>query len=104
MVTVFITYRVKQGVSREQYEEWSRRVDQPLASRQPGVLKYDIYYVQNGTDGADWADVMEVIQAESWDAWKAVNTYPEMVAAVQEWRDISQPETVRVVYGDKIAP
>jgi hypothetical protein len=104
MVTVFITYKLRAGVTREEYAEWSRRVDQPMASKQPGVLRYEIFYVENGTGGEDWCDVMEVIEAESWEAWKKVNTYPEMLAAVEEWRKISEPDSVRVVYGTKIDP
>ena len=37
-VKVLISYELADGVTREQYEQWSRDVDQPLASRQPGVL------------------------------------------------------------------
>ncbi len=35
MVTVIITYKLNEDVTREQYREWSRAVDQPMASRQP---------------------------------------------------------------------
>lgn len=104
MVNVFITYKLRPGVTREEYAEWSRRVDQPMARRQPGVRGYEIFRVDNGTEGEDWCDVMEVIEAESWEAWKKVNTYPEMLEAVEEWRQISVPESVRVVYGTKIEP
>jgi hypothetical protein len=104
MVKVFITYKLRPGVSREEYAAWSRRVDQPMATKQPGVFRYEIYQVVNGTDAEDWCDVMEVIEAESWDAWKKVNTYPDMLEAVEEWRQISIPESVRVVYGTQIEP
>ncbi|SRR6266511_3948049 len=104
MVKVFISYKLRQGVTSEEYAEWSRRVDQPMASRQPGVLRYEIYEVENGAEGEEWCDVMEVIEAESWGDWKKVNTYPEMLDAVEEWRKISQPDSVRVVYGAQIEP
>jgi hypothetical protein len=38
LVKVFITYTLNDDVTREQYREWSRTIDQPMASRQPGVL------------------------------------------------------------------
>src|SRR5438094_4605974 len=37
---VFITYKLRKGVSRDRYRRWSREVDQVVASRQPGVLSY----------------------------------------------------------------
>ena len=41
-VKVFISYDLAPGVTREQYDTWSKEVDQPLASRQPGVLADEI--------------------------------------------------------------
>jgi hypothetical protein len=103
-VTVWITYDIKEGVSPDEYRKWSRERDQPMASKQPGILSYEIFEVAGAEDREPWADVMEVITAEDWDAWLAVDQAPEMKEVVQEFWDICDPDSVRVLYGHKIEP
>lgn len=104
MVKVFITYRLNEDVTREQYREWSRTVDQPLASRQPGVLTYEIYEIAGAGSGDPPYDIVEVIEAESWAAWQAVNDQPEMKEAVEQFFQIAKRGSVSVTYGEKIEP
>jgi hypothetical protein len=103
-VTIWITYELKDGVSREEYRKWSREVDQPAASAQPGVRNYEIYEVEGTEEGEPWADVVEVIEADSWDAWMAVDKAPDMAKPVEEFWAICKPESVKVLYGKKIEP
>ncbi|HZQ03065.1 MAG TPA: hypothetical protein VFA88_03505 [Gaiellaceae bacterium] len=104
MVKVFITYRLNEEVTREQYRRWSREVDQPLASKQPGVLKYEIYEVTGAGTGEPGFDVIEVIEAESREAWEAVNERPEMKEAVAQFFAIAERGSVQVVYADRVDP
>src|SRR6188472_4103856 len=104
MVRVFITYELNEGVTREQYREWSRTVDQPLASRQPGVLSYEIYEIEGAGSGEPWCEIVEVIDAESWEAWQAVNDRPEMKEAVEQFFQIAKRGSVKVVYGQRVDP
>ena len=104
MVKVFITYRLNDDVTREHYRQWSREVDQPLASKQPGVLKYEIYEVTGAGTGEAGFDVIEVIEAESREAWEAVNERPEMKDAVEQFFAIAKRGSVQVVYADRVDP
>jgi hypothetical protein len=103
-VKVFISYDLADGVTREQYVQWSKQVDQPLASRQPGVLAYDIYWVEGVSAGDSPGQVIEVIEAESWEAWQKVNEYPEMKEAVASFFQIARKGTIRVSHGTLITP
>jgi hypothetical protein len=104
MVKVFITYNLNDDVTREQYRQWSRTVDQPMASRQPGVLKYEIYEIEGAGSGESPYDIIEVIDAESWEAWQAVNDQPEMKEAVEQFFQIAKRGSISVTYGQKIEP
>jgi len=104
LVTVFITYTLNDDVTREQYRQWSRAIDQPMASRQPGVLKYEIYEIEGAGSDERPYDIIEVIEAESWEAWKAVNDQPEMKEAVEQFFQIAKRGSVLVTYGRKIEP
>lgn len=101
-VKVFISYDLAPGVTREQYWKWSRETDQPLASRQPGVLAYEIFWIEGVATGDSPGQVIEVIEAESWEAWQKVNEYPEMKEAVASFFEIAQKGTIRVSHGTKI--
>lgn len=103
-VKVFISYDLADGVTREQYVQWSKQVDQPLASRQPGVLAYDIYWLEGVAAGDSPGQVIEVIEAESWEAWQKVNEYPEMQEAVASFFQIARKGTIRVSHGTLITP
>lgn len=103
-VTVFISYDLAPGVTKEHYVKWSKEVDQPLASRQPGVLAYEIYWIDGVSAGESPGQVIEVIEAESWEAWQKVNEYPEMQAAVASFFEIAKKGTIRVSHGTKIDP
>src|SRR5262245_47612132 len=106
VMKVFNTYKLNEDVTRQHYRERSRTVDQPLASRQPGVISYDIFEVEGaGGDGGDpFCDVVEVIEAESWEAWQAVNEQPEMKEAVDLFFAIAKRGSIQVVYGNRIDP
>lgn len=100
MVTVFITYRLKPGVTREEYNTWSIETDQPIASRQPGVHRYEIYEVAEGDD-APW-DYAEVIDADSRKAWEKVNGYPEMQPVAARFFELCDRASVQVTYSTKV--
>lgn len=102
MVKVFITYDLAPGVTRERYWEWSRTVDQPMTSRQPGVLKYEIFWIEGANEGEPWCQIVEAIEAESWEAWQRVNEIPEMTEAVEQFFEIADRDSIRVVYGTMI--
>jgi heme-degrading monooxygenase HmoA len=103
-ITVLITYRIRDGISREKYREWSRTRDQPMASKQPGILRYEIYESEGAEDGEPWTDIVEWIEAESWEAWLAVDERPEMKEVYGEFLDISEPGTVQTIYTRRIEP
>jgi hypothetical protein len=70
MVKIFNTYKLNDGITHEQCRQWSRDANQPIVSRQPGVLKYEVYEIE--------CDIVEVVEAESWEAWEAMNDQPEV--------------------------
>jgi hypothetical protein len=102
VVRVFITYKLNDGVTRDWYREWSRTVDQPMASKQPGVLSYEIYEIDGAGTGDPPYDIVEVIEAESWEAWQAVNDRPEMKEAVEQFFQVADRSSVSVAYGRQV--
>lgn len=102
MVQVFIRYKLQPGVSREEFNKWSREVDQVIAARQPGVRSYKIYEIEGAGTGEPDCDYVEDIEADSREAWEQVNGYPEMKEVVEGWLKLCDPDSVRVVYGKEV--
>ena len=103
MIKVFICYKLKSGVTREQYRTWSREVDQPMAGRRPGVLVYRVWEIEgSGTEHEPFCDVMEEIGVEAWADWEAVGTAPEMQEVIRSFFALADPNSLRVVYGGEV--
>lgn len=103
-VRVFITYKLKPTTTIEQYREWSRTMDQPIASKAPGVLRYEIFEVRGAGKGPIDFDIIEDIEAESWEAWLRVNTLDDLKPVVRRWLDLCDENSVRVHWGEKLEP
>lgn len=102
MTMVIITYNLAEGVSREQYREWSRTIDQVVGGRQPGISRYEVFEVDAAGVGEADTDVVEVIEVDSVEAWEKVNGYPEMRPVYESWLKIADPDSVKVLYGSVI--
>lgn len=102
MTMVIITYNLAEGVTREQYREWSRTVDQVIAGRQPGIRRYEVFEVEGAGVGEADTDVVEVIEADSVEAWEKVNGYPEMKPVYESWLELADPESVKLLYARSV--
>lgn len=102
MTMVIITYDLADGVTREQYREWSRTVDQVVGGSQPGIRRYEVFEVDDAGVGEVDCDIVEVIEADSIEAWEAVNGYPAMKPVYEQWLTIAKPESVKLLYASKV--
>lgn len=102
MTMVIITYDLAEGVTREQYREWSATVDQVVGGSQPGITRYEVFEMDRSTSGDIAYDILEVIEADSVEAWEKVNDYPEMKPVYEQWLKIANPDSVKLHYGSII--
>jgi hypothetical protein len=102
MVEVVITYKLKPGVTREEYRRWSLETDQPIASKQPGVLSYKVIEIEGGDTAEPSFDILEVIQATSWEAWKQAGEREEMQPLITRFLELCEPSTVQMLSGREI--
>jgi hypothetical protein len=102
MTFVIISYDLAEGVTREQYREWSQTVDQVVGGRQPGITRYEVFQVESAGVGEVDADIVEVIEADSIEAWEKVNGYAEMQPVYEQWLKIANPDSVKLLYASKV--
>jgi hypothetical protein len=102
MTMVIISYDLADGVTREQYREWSRTVDQVVGGSQPGIKRYEVFEVDSAGAGEVDCDIVEVIEADSIEAWEKVNGYDAMKPVYEQWLEIAKPESVKLLYASVV--
>lgn len=104
MQKVFVSYRLKPGVTMEQYKAWSQNVDQRITPTQKGVIRFEIYAIEGTDAGEPYCQVMEDIEVTDWAAFQAAVAGPGMAYIMETLPHLVDEATVKTVYGSKITP
>lgn len=111
---VMLTYNVRPGVPREEYEEFTRTVDYPIFRQNPHIMEYSNYIVAGqGRGEGEWFqhfDLMFVDDLEGFDAGGKLHFGDAVILEhAQKWRDRwgKDPETgwrsdVNITYANEI--
>jgi hypothetical protein len=92
-VSAINTFRLRPGVSAEQFEQFSAELDRPTCLAFDVVLGFDVFLVE-GADGAG-ADVVEIMTVASWPEWERVrDTAPELKPVVDRFDQLVEPGSV----------
>ena len=102
MQKVFVLYRLKPGVSMEEYKAWSQRVDQAITPHQPGVKRFQVFEIKGSDKGAATYQVIESIDVAGWEAWQKCVNGPGMKDVVKEWDNYGDGSTLISFYGDEV--
>jgi hypothetical protein len=102
MQKVFVMYRLKPGVSIEDYKKWSVEVDQKITPFQPGCYRFEVYEIEGAEKGESPYQIVEDIDVESWESWQKVVASPGMKKVVESWGKYGDESTLKVIYGRKI--
>lgn len=102
MEKIFVMYRLKPGVSIEDYRKWSVSLDQKVTPFQPGVHQFEVYEIKGAEKGESPYMIIEDVDVDSWDAWQKVVNSDEMKEVVETWSDYGDESTLKVIYGEKI--
>jgi hypothetical protein len=84
---VFFLNRLRDGVDPQEYEDWIRRVDYPVARAQAAIASYTVTRIE-GTltgEGEPPYDYLEVIEISDLEAYRALGSLPEFEQLLQEW-------------------
>src|SRR5665213_1230621 len=66
-------YKLNEGVTIEEYREWSLIRDQPTLTARDGIQSYRVYDVES-SDGSSEFQVVECVEVSDWDTWKEVTS------------------------------
>jgi hypothetical protein len=85
-VKCFVTFRLKAGVTPEQYEEWFRSGNVPAVRKMRSLSSYRVWRATDAMEGEppyDYIEEMEFADRAAFD--REVEELPEMAAMLDGW-------------------
>ena len=98
---LFVFYRLNDGVTVEEYREWSLKRDQPTLKGCEGIADYRVFKVED-SDGKTNYGVVEYVDVPDWETWKKVTTTGPMVPIGDDFHRLVDVDTVVTLRGDEI--
>jgi hypothetical protein len=99
---IFVMYNLKEGVTLDQYKQWSREVDQQITPRQAPVNRFETYEIKGADPGEPKFTIVEDIEVESWEAWNAAVAEDGMKRIVADWPTLADESSAMTLYGARI--
>ncbi|MCL4289396.1 MAG: REDY-like protein HapK [Thermoleophilia bacterium] len=82
----FVTFRLKPGVTPEQYEEWFRTENVPAVRRMRSLSSYRVWRATGAMEGEPPYEYLEEMEFDDQAAFdREVETLPEMAAMLEGW-------------------
>ncbi len=82
----FVTFRLKPGLTAEQYEEWFRQENVPAVRKMTSISSYRVWRAVDTMEGEapfDFIEEMEFADRAAFDG--EVEALPEMAAMLEGW-------------------
>jgi REDY-like protein HapK len=100
-VKCFVTFRLKAGLTPDEYEEWFRTQNVPAARTMKSVRSYRVWRVVGALEGTPSFEYLEEMEIEDRGEFeREVEELPEMVAMLEGW--YSRVADQVVVYGEEV--
>lgn len=102
MQKIFVMYRLKKGVTIDQYKQWSKEIDQRITPGQPGMIRFEVYEIKGADKGEPFVEVVEDIEVEDFDAWMETCRQAGMAYVQETIESLIDESTLKIVYGERI--
>lgn len=90
-VSAVNTFRLRSGVTAEQFERFSADLDRPTCLAFDVVLGFEVYLAEDGAS----TDVVEIMTVSSWPEWERVrDSSPELKPVVERFDELVEPGSV----------
>ena len=87
-VSAVNTFRLRSGVTAEQFERFSADLDRPTCLTFDEVLDFEVYLAEDGA-------VVEIMTVSSWPEWERVrDSSPELKPVVERFDELVEPGSV----------
>lgn len=85
----FVTFRLKPGVTPEQYEAWFRTANVPAVGRMRSISSYRVWRTTGAAAGEPPYDYLEEMEFDSQEEFdREIEELPEMAAMLEGWLEL----------------
>lgn len=98
----FVTFRLKPGLTREEYEQWFRKENVPAVRKMESISSYRVWRAVDAADGDapfDFIEEMEFTDRGNFE--REVEELPEMTAMLEGW--YARVADQAIVYTEEVA-
>jgi hypothetical protein len=106
MEKLIVTFKLRDGVTVEQYSKWSYEVDQRTALQQDACTRFELYAIEDTVPAVDGGkpspEIMESIEITDADAWQAALKTDAMKRVLAEFGELVDESTVKEIRGSRV--
>ncbi len=99
MITVLMTYKLKKGVTLEEFKEYSLSKDQPMLNSFEAVKDFSVYIVEGENNEID---VFEIIKVESKEEFDKLSKSQKVKENGKIWATYCNKESGKKFIGEKL--
>ncbi|CAA0117619.1 Uncharacterised protein [Mycolicibacterium vanbaalenii] len=102
-VSAINMFRLRPGVSSEEFEKFSVELDRPTCLGFDVVVGFEVFLTESTESSG--VDVIEVMTVTSWPEWEKVrDEAPELEAVVRRFDQLVEPGSVSTLFARKSPP
>ncbi len=99
---IFVLYRLKDGVSFDEYQRWSLEADQPTLRAFEEITHFSVHSTTAADESTATYTVVETIEIESAEAWRAVASSADLQALGPAFERFVDPNSLCILHGEEI--
>ena len=99
---IFVLYRLKDGVSFDEYRRWSLEADQPTLRAFEEITQFSVHATTATEESTETYTVVETIEIDSAQAWTAVTNSPDLKALGPAFERFVDPTSLCILHGEEI--
>jgi hypothetical protein len=101
-VRIFVLYRLKDGASFDEYQQWSRAADQPTLRGSGHVSEFRVFATTPTEASRETYTVVETIDVDSPEAWTEITESAEVKALGPAFDRFVDPDSLCILHGEEI--
>ena len=102
VISSILAYNLKKDVTKEQYYNFSQKLDQPKTPTIRGVRSFKPVEIKGSDQDELPYQIVEVIDVESWERWQEIMESSEFKDVVDGWLEVADVDSLVTTYGELV--
>ena len=102
MEHLIIMYKLKSGVTMEDFLKFSKEIDRPTVLDQEGVHGFEVYTIVSEDNEKQEYDVVENILVDSFAKWVEIGKTEPMLNNAKVWNRYGDENSIKILIGNRV--